>query len=399
MPSVCCCFHVHQPPRLRRYRYFDIGVSADYADAEADRRRLEAVATRVYRPANRLLLDRIRAHGGAFRVAFSVSGPALDRFEADQPAVLAGFRQLAETGAVEFLGETDAHSLAFLFSPDEFRDQVRRHRRRIRRLFGRAPTAFRHTGLIYRNDLAPALEAEGYRTILAEGADHLLGWRRPGLVYQPSGCPRLALLLRHYRLSEDIARRFEDHGRKPFPLAAGMFAAWVHEAGSGDGIVNLFMDYETFGDRHTADSGIFEFLRALPAEILRRGDFRFCTPSEAARAHAPVAPLDVPTCVSAGDVERDLSPWLANDLQQDALHALYALEGRVRATRRPEARRLWRWLQAADHFAAMGTKGLAPGSEPRYASAPASPYEVYIAYMNAVADLGRRLETRGAKRR
>ncbi len=392
MPSICFYFQVHQPFRLRNYTYFDIGNSHDYEDETSNRAILNKVAAKCYLPANQVLLKLLHEHKGAFRIAYSLSGMALDQFERYHPEVLDSFKRMADTGCVEFIDETYYHSLAFLYSRTEFRDQVQLHRRRIQALFGQTPTTFRNTELIYNNDLAKEVEQLGYETILAEGADRVLGWRSPNFVYQPAGCLKLRLLLKNYRLSDDIAFRFSNRDWPEYPLTAEKFAQWVHQINAAGEVVNLFMDFETFGEHQWQDTGIFEFLKLIPRTILSHPDFRFQTPAEAARQYAPVAPLDVPQFVSWADVERDLTAWIGNDLQHDAIRTLYDLEKRVRAVKDPKVLHAWRQLQTSDHFYYMCTKWFADGDVHKYFNPYPSPYDAYINYMNVLSDFSRRLD-------
>jgi alpha-amylase len=392
MPSVCFYFQVHQPLRLRPYTFFDIGHNHFYEHQEENRAILAKVADKCYLPTNRLLRELLRTYEGRFRVAFCISGVALEQFERYQPDVLASFKALAETGCVEFLNETYYHSLAFLFSVPEFKQQVQLHHRKIRELFGWNAKTFRNTELIYNNDLARTVGEMGYTTILAEGADHVLGWRSPNFVYQPAGCPRLRLLLKNYRLSDDIAFRFSNRAWNEFPLTADKFAGWVHQmAGAGESL-HLFMDYETFGEHQWEYSGIFEFLKALPPEIFKHPDFAFETPAETAYRHQPVAQLDIPQFVSWADIERDITAWMGNDMQRDALQAVYALEARVKRKRHPDLLRAWRALQTSDHFYYMCTKWFADGDVHKYFNPYKSPYDAYINYMNILTDFSQHLD-------
>lgn len=395
MPSICFYFQVHQPFRLRNYSYFDIGETHDYEDESANREILEKVARKCYLPANKILLGLLREHKGAFRIAYSISGVALDQFERYNPDVLDSFKRLADTGCVEFLDETYYHSLAFLYSRTEFREQVRKHRDRVRALFGQTPTAFRNTELIYSNELAQEVERLGYTAILAEGADRILGWRSPNFVYQPAGCLKLRLLLKNYRLSDDIAFRFSNREWSEYPLTAEKFATWVHQINAAGEVVNLFMDYETFGEHQWHDTGIFDFLKIIPATILTHPDFRFQTPTEAARQYTPVAQLDVPQYVSWADVERDLTAWLGNDMQNDAIRTVYDLEKRVRGLKDPKLLHAWRQLQTSDHFYYMCTKWFADGDVHKYFNPYPSPYDAYINFMNVITDFARRIEAPG----
>lgn len=386
MPSICFYFQVHQPYRIRRYTVFDLGQNSFYENDDLNCDTLLKVARTSYLPMNDLLLKLFRRHGCAFKVGFSISGTALDQFEQYAPEVIDSFKALSETGCVEFLGETYGHSLAFLYSPEEFARQVEQHAARIKDLFGQTPRVFRNTELVYDNDLAKAVEDMGYTAILAEGADHILGWRSPNFVYQPSNCPKLRLLLRNYGLSDDVAFRFGDHSWQEWPLTADTFAEWCHAVNGTGETINLFMDYETFGEHHHADTGIFQFMEALPRAVLAHPDFDFRTPGEVAADCPPVAKIDVPQFMSWADAERDLTAWLGNDMQKDAIHALYALEDKVKATDSTDLLKTWRRLQTSDHFYYMCTKWFADGDVHRHFNPFGTPYDAYITYMNVLAD-------------
>jgi len=394
MPSVCLYFQVHQPCRLRRYSFFDVGQVHDYEDETENRRILDRVAEKCYLPAGALLLQLIEQYGGAFRVAFSLSGVLLDQMERRRPDVLESFQRLAATGCVEFLNETDSHSLAFLFSQREFRAQVLRHRERIRSLFGQEGRSFRHTELIYSDALAAAVEKMGYRTILAEGTEKILGRLSPNLVYRPAGCKKLKLLLRNYRLSDDVAFRFSDRNWADYPLTAAKYAHWLHRIRREEAVVNLFMDYETFGEHQWRETGIFAFLEALPGEILRHPDFRFQTPAEAAAAHEATREIACPGFISWADEERDTTAWLGNAMQQDAAGKLYALEADIRSRKDEGLLAIWRMLQTSDHLYYMCTKWFSDGDVHRYFNPYESPYEAYINYMNIIDDLSQRVQRR-----
>jgi len=395
MSVVCLYFQVHQPRRLRPYSFFDINHVKIYEDAKANRLLLNKVAQKCYLPANRILLKQIRRHGGAFRLAFSLTGVLLEQLEKDRLDVLDSFKELADTGCVEFLNETYCHSLAFLFSRQEFKQQVLRHKRKIKSLFGQTPTTFRHTELIYDNDLAHVIEKMGYRAILAEGTERILNGRTPDRVYQPAGCQALKLLLRNYRLSDDIAFRFSDRSSPEYPLTAQTFAERIHRIDADQAVVNLFMDYETFGEHHWADSGIFKFLESFPTEILKHPRFRFQTPGEAAASHDPVAALNAPDTLSWADQERDLTAWLGSAMQKDAIHTLYKLEAGARR-RGGQCLQTWRMLQTSDHFYYMCTKWSADGDVHRYFNPYPSPYDAYINFMNILDDFSRRLKLKSS---
>ena len=307
MVSVCFYFQVHQPMRLRKYSVFDIGNNSDYFDEYKNKAIIEKVANKCYLPTNRILLSLIKKHKGKFKVSFSISGVALEQFEKYAPEVLYSFRELARTGCVEFLNETYYHSLAFLFDKEEFKEQVMMHRQKIKDLFGQEAKAFRNTELIYNNELANFVQGLGYKVILAEGADYILGWRSPNFVYTPKTAEKMRLLLKNYRLSDDVAFRFSNKGWVEHPLTVDKYAKWISATNGNGYVVNLFMDYETFGEHQWEDTGIFKFLESLPAEILKHPDNNFVTVSEAAEKSSPVAELDIHNFMSWADIERDLS--------------------------------------------------------------------------------------------
>ena len=386
MASVCFYFQVHQPYRLRHYTIFD--TDTNYFDEHKNAQVCRKVAGKCYLPTNQLMLDLIRQHEGRFKIAYSITGVLLEQFKEYAPEVLASFQELAETGCVEFLGETYYHSLSFLFSPKEFAAQIDAHKKTIQELFGQTPRIFRNTELVYNNDLAATIERlGGFDAILAEGADHILGWRSPNFVYRPPNARNLKLLLKNYRLSDDIAFRFSNRGWREWPLRAEKFAQWVHAVNGNGYTVNLFVDYETFGEHQWEDTGIFEFLRQLPTEILQNPDNDFKTPSEVADAYQAADVVDVPHLVSWADTERDLSAWLGNPMQHNAIHELYNLESQVKAADDPDILDCWRKLQTSDHFYYMCTKWFADGDVHKYFNPYDSPYDSYINFMNVLDNL------------
>lgn len=385
---------------MRKYRIFDVGQNSSYFNDESgtsldNRAIINKVAGKCYLPANAVLLENIKNHP-EFKVSFSISGTALEQFEKFAPEVIDSFKALVDTGNVEILSETYYHSLSSIYNKEEFNRQVSLHRKKIRDLFGVTPSIFRNTELIYSNEIAKMAEEMGYKGILAEGADHVLGWRSPAFVYKPTGTDNIKLLLKHYRLSDDIAFRFSQRSWEGWPLTAPKFADWVSSHNGAGETINLFMDYETFGEHQWEDTGIFDFLRHLPAEILRNPDNHFATPSEVVDRYEAKSDLDVPYYVSWADTERDLSAWLSNDLQKEAIEAIYALGEEIVHIDDPELLEDWRKLQTSDHFYYMCTKFWNDGDVHKYFSPYESPYEAFIAYMNVVQDMRLRLE--GAKK-
>jgi len=389
MASVCLYFQVHQPYRLRRYSVFD--TDQHYYDDHKNAEMLRKVSQRCYLPSNKMLLETIRKHDGKFKVAFSLSGMVMEQLERFEPEVLESFVQLAQTGCVEFLSETYHHSLAFLYSRDEFRAQVDLHRAKIKNLFNQEPRIFRNTELIYNNDLAHFVAHMGYDGCLAEGADQVLGFRSPNYVYKPPGT-KLKLLLKNYRLSDDIAFRFSNRAWEQWPLNAEKFAKWVNQINGHGFLCNLFMDYETFGEHQWAETGIFDFMRQLPGEILKlSSENRFVTPSEAIDAYEPAGEVDVPHMISWADSERDLSAWLGNAMQSNALHEVYKLEGPLKEKGDLDLLEDWRRLTTSDHYYYMCTKYWADGDVHKYFSPYESPYDSYINFMNVLDNVQARL--------
>ena len=383
MKTVCFYFQVHQPWRLKTYRFFNMGNDHNYLDDFTNRAIMQKVARECYLPMNALLLSLIEEHKGAFKVSFSITGSAVEQFKAYAPEVLESFKRLADTGCVEFLGETYSHSLSSLYSADEFKNEVKLHTAMLKEEFGVKPTAFRNTELIYSDDIAKMVEGMGFKTMLAEGAKHILGWKSPNFVYTDAVDNKLRLLLRNYKLSDDIAFRFSNEGWEEWPLSADKYADWV--ASENGDVVNLFMDYETFGEHQKAATGIFDFMKALPAALLSRG-VEFATVSDAAKKLQPVAVLHCPYAMSWADEERDVTAWLGNDLQNEAFSKLYALAPRIKKAKNKDFEYVWHFMQNSDHFYYMATKWFSDGDVHSYFNPYGSAYEAFINYMNVLAD-------------
>jgi alpha-amylase len=380
--------------RLRTYRFFDIGVYHNYYDDYQNRFILRRIADKSYIPMNKLLLSLIKEYGPAFRVSFSISGTAMEQMKMYAPDVLQSFRKLADTGNVEFLSETYSHSLSSLKSKEEFISQVNRHREMVRELFKQEPTTFRNTELIYSDGIGEMVSEMGFRTMLTEGAKHILGWKSPNFMYCNALNPKLKILLRNYQLSDDIAFRFSEKGWSEWPLTAEKFVNWLNAVDPKHEVVNLFMDYETFGEHQWRETGIFEFMKALPARVFSHSEFSFNTPAELNDKLQPVSAIHVQDPISWADEERDLTAWLGNDLQDDAYDNLYDMEELVRQSTDPEIRKDWGFLQASDHFYYMCTKWFSDGDVHKYFNPYGSPYEAYINYMNVISDFRLRLEKR-----
>ena len=385
--SICLYFQVHQPNRLRLYRFFDIGKDSHYYDDFANRTILRRVAQRCYLPANELLLDLINSHKGQFKVAFSISGSVLEQFDRYAPEVIDSFRKLAGTGCVEFLAETYYHSLASIGAPADFKRQVEKHKETIEHYFGVTPKSFRNTELVYSDEIGSMVYDMGFKTMLTEGAKHVLGWKSPNYVYSGALAPKLKLLLRNYTLSDDIAFRFSDKNWQDWPLTGDKFLGWIKASAQNDEIVNLFMDYETFGEHQKSQSGIFDFLRYFPEVVIKDGEFEFVTPEQAGKKHKAVASLDVPDPISWADEERDITAWLGNELQSDAFKKLYNVTEKLSLL--SESNDLWSdfgHLQESDHFYYMCTKFFSDGAVHKYFNPYDTPYEAFINYMNVLSD-------------
>ena len=390
--TLCFYFQIHQPVRLRRYRFFDIGKRHDYFDEYVNRSTIRRVAERCYLPMNHLIMDLSKRYGTNFKVSFSISGSALEQFALHAPEVIESFKELAKTGSVEFLAETYAHSLASLSDTDEFERQVQRHAAKMEELFGQKPVTLRNSSLIYSDQIGERVAAMGFESMLTDGAKHVLGWKSPNFVYTNVMNPRLKLLLKNSRLSDDLTLRFSDHSWHEWPLTADKYARWLKDSTQDSEIVNLFMNYETFGENQLAETGIFEFMRSLPEYIFSTTDFEFLTPSEAVKKHQPVAPLHVPYPISWADEEKDITGWLGNELQNEAFEELFKIQPKVEALNDPELNEDYSRLQASDHFYYMRTKLFSDNDYHRYVSPYETPYEAFINYMNVLSDFVARVE-------
>ena len=395
MRTICFYFQVHQPFRLKPYRFFDIGEDHFYWDDFLNRNVIRKAAQRCYLPMNDLLMQLIHQYKGKFKVAFSISGTFLDQMEAYAPEVLHSFQRLVATGQVELLNETYTHSLAALKSEEEFNSLVKKHQERIKELFnGYTPKVFRNTELIYSDHIGEMVSKLGYKGILTEGAKHILGWKSPNYIYSNAKDPSLKVLLKNFRLSDDIAFRFSNKTWADYPLTTDKFVAWLNAIPKEEQVVNLFMDYETFGEHQWADTGIFEFMKHLPEAIFRHSNFGFSTPSEIVDQVESVGKIHVPIPISWADEERDLTAWLGNDLQDEAFDRLYEMESQVKSIDDPEIQRDWEYLQTSDHFYYMCTKFFSDGSVHQYFSPYDTPYDAFINYMNVLSDFMLRVKAK-----
>jgi len=386
MKSLCLYFQIHQPFRLRTYRFFDIGADHYYYDDYTNKHIARRIANQCYLPANLVLQNLIKEYGAACRVTFSISGTALEQFRMYAPEVIESFRKLAKTGNVEFLAETYSHSLASVVNPEEFKRQVKEHSEAIQELFGVKPVTFRNTELIYSNDIAGMVLDLGFQTMLTEGAKQVLGWKSPNYLYCSASHERLKLLLRNYQLSDDIAFRFSQKDWSDWPLTADKFMGWLSVIDKKQEIVNLFMDYETFGEHQKADTGIFEFMHAFIAKVIQSGKWKLMTPAEASRELQPIAGLNVPHAISWADAERDLTAWKGNDLQDEAIETLYSVSHVLSQCDDKDLLRDWHYLQASDHFYYMCTKWFSDGAVHHYFNPYSTPYEAFLNYMNVLSD-------------
>lgn len=391
MKAICLYFQIHQPNRLKTYRFFDIGNDHYYYDDFANDDIITRIAHRSYLPANETLLEMIQTYGKKFKVAFSISGVALEQLEQYVPEFIDSMKELAETGCVEFLSETYAHSLASLYDPDEFVAQVKAHDEKIFQLFGVRPTVFRNTELIYNDDIAAMVHSMGFKAMITDGAKHILGWKSPNYLYNAASAPKLRLLLKNSKLSDDIAFRFSDGNWPAYPLTADKFINWIAALPQEEQLVNLFMNYETLGELQPRESGIFEFLRALP-RFAQESDINFWTPSEVASKLKPVDILTVTHPISWADEARDTSAWLGNGLQQEAVEKLYSIGERVRLCQDRRIKQDWYYLQASDHFFYMATKHSSDGRIHSLYSPYESPYMAFTNYMNVLSDFMTRVE-------
>jgi len=379
-------FQVHQPHRLRQYRFFDIGKDSHYYDEFANKTILRRVSDSCYLPANQVIYDLIKESKGAFKITFSLSGSVIDQFERYAPEVIDSFKKLSETNCVEFLSETYNHSLASLVSPAEFKAQVMKHSKKIESLFGKKPVVFRNTELIYSDEIGAMVADMKYKAMLTEGAKHILGWKSPNYVYTNAINPQLKLLLRNFNLSDDIAFRFSERSWSNWPLTADKYVTWIANTLQKDEVINIFMDYETIGEHQKASTGIFQFIKIFPKALLSQTDIKFCTPSEICKKHQPVAPLNVPFPVSWADEERDTTAWLGNELQNEAFTKLYSVEKQVLRSKDADLIDDFRKLQESDHFYYMCTKFFSDGIVHGYFNPYESPYEAFINYMNILSD-------------
>ena len=391
--SICIYFQIHHPERLRKYQFFDIGKKHNYFDNYANRSELEDLAENCYLPANALLLDLIKKYEGKFKVAFSISGSAIDQLEMHTPEVIRSFQELAQTGQVEFLAETYSHSLASLSEDtDEFELQVKRHSTAIKELFGKKPVTFRNTSLIYSDKIGKRVADLGFKTMLTDGAKHVLGWKSPNFVYKNALDENLNLLLKNSKLSDDIAIRFSDKNWSEYPLTSEKYVDWVSHSLQDTEVLNLFMNYEVIGHYNRAESGIFDFLKYFIQQIAENPNYQFLLPKEVTKKYTAKDILPVPYPISWTDEERDITSWLGNELQKEAFTELFKIQPLVKKKKNAELNEDYSRLQASEHFYFMRTKLFSGADYHKYILPYESPYEAFINYMNVLSDFIERVK-------
>ena len=392
MTSICMYFEVHQPMRLNRFSVFNIGNNAatsNYFNNKLNHEIFEKVAKKCYLPTNNLLLNLINEFDGKFRISFSLTGTFVEYCERFMPSVIDSFKKLFATGAVDMIEETYFHSLSGLYDDlDEFEEQIMMHRQMIKRLFNYEPKVFRNTEAIYDNRIAKKIGEMGYKGIITEGTEKILGWRSPNYLYRPINSD-IKVLLRNYSLSDDIGFRFSSRHWPGFPLTADKYARWMSRC-EGD-LINLFIDYETFGEHQWTETGIFDFLGHLPNEALKHEQLDFVTVSEAVDRYQPVGEIDVPWAISWADADRDVSTWLGNDMQFACFNELKDIGKKLKKRGDEELLNVWRRLQTSDHLYYVSTKGLEDGDVHAYFSHYDGPYDGFINYMNVLQDLKQKI--------
>lgn len=384
MRNICMCFQLHAPYRLKRYRFFEIGQDHYYYDDYQTENRIQQLAQQSYLPANRTILDMIRSSNGKFKCAYAISGITLELLEQYAPEVIDSFRELAQTGSVEFLAEPYAHSLSSIFDINEFEKQLKLHADRIEQLFGQKPTTLCNSELIYSDELGDIAYKMGYHVQMIPGAKHMLGWKSPNYMYSNVFNHKAKLLVRNPKLSDDISFRFNDHSWQDYPLDAEKFIRWISSIPAEEPIVNLWMGYETFGIRQQAYTGIFDFLKSLPYFAMEQ-KMGFVTPAEAGKKLTAVDTLSTNSAISWSGETKNLSVWTGNDLQQEALNKLYSVGERVRLCTDKALQQDWLALQSVDHFRYMShTDAFDTNYE--------SPYEAFMNYMNVLSDFLQRVD-------
>ena len=391
MKSVCFYFTIHQPYRLKRYRFFDIGNDHYYYDDFADDDIITRLANTSYIPMADTLLDMIKKTNGGFKCSICISGTAIEQLQMYVPEFIDKLRQLADTGCVEFLSGTYAHSLASLEDPEEFLREVKMHDDLIQSLFGKRPTVFANTELIYDDDIALLIKSMGFNTAVTDGAKHILGWKSPNYVYSAATAPDLKLLLTNDKLAEDISRNFNNPEWDEYPLTADKYIRWIASLPEEEQVINLYLSMDTFGSFLPGYTGIFDFMKALPA-FGKESGVEFTTPSDVVAKLKPVGELSIPYPISDIDEARDVSAWKGNELQREALNKLYGVAERVNMCSDRRLKQDWEYLQSSDHFYYMSTKNMADGADHAAFSPYDSPFAAFTNYMNVLADFLVRVE-------
>lgn len=392
MRSICLCFQIHQPVRLKKYTFFDIGKSDYYHDDSKNETVIKRVSENCYMQANKKILHLINKSKGRFKVSYSISGTAIDQFNRYAPEVVQSFKELASTGSVEFLAQTYSNSLSFLKSKHHFVTQVESHASAIESLFGQKPGVFSNTGLIYSDEIGTTVSAMGYKAALCGSPSHILQWRSPNYVYSNPANPSLAVLLKNQQLSDDIALRFSNKNWIGWPLTSQKYVSWLNKTSKEENIINLFMDYETFGEYHRTDSGIFDFLDTFSSVVFTRSDFQFMNPTDVVNHYRPVSVIHVPYSQAWGDNQWNLSACLGNELQQEAFEQLCALSRMIDHCTCPKLIKDWQYLQSSDHFYYMNTNALSGAEIKAVNNHYPSSYDAFINYMNVLSDFTIRLK-------
>jgi len=392
MKSICFCFEVHQPFRFKKYRFFDIGNDHYYYDDYTNETLMHNSAELSYIPANKVLLELIKKYKGTFKVSFSITGTAIEQFNLYAPEVLDSFRKLAKTGQVEFLSETNSHSLASVKDEALFAEQIKKHDELIKKYFDVSPVIFKNTELIYNDRIGKIVADLGFKGMITEGAKHILGWKSPDFLYCNVINPRLKILLRNVALSDDLSYRFSNKSWNKYPLTAEKFVDWMNADDKSE-IINLFINYESLGRRQPASSGIFDFFKKLPEVVINSGKLKFATPSEVVDEYQPVSSVHVPNTISWADEEKDMAAWLGNEMQEESFNKLYALSEKMKMVKDKDMIRDWNYLQTSDHFYYMCTKVFSDGEVHDSFNPYESPYEAFINYMNVLNDFTLRLDT------
>jgi len=394
--GIVLYLHVHQPMRVRQYSVFDTSVNHNYFDAgefDSDRNNeliFHKVADKSYRPMN-ALLEKLLAEHPEFNFSISITGTFIEQAEKWAPDVIESFKRLVDTGRVEIVAETYHHSLAFFYSRSEFERQVELHKQKVQDVFGVQTNVFRNTELAYNDELAQWADGYGFKGIISEGWDKVLGWKSPNYVYRPYGTENIRLLMKNYRLSDDLAFRFGNKAWPEWPLTVDKYNEWMKASSEVGPLINLFMDYETFGEHQWEDTGIFSFVEEFVGKWLESDDNTFYTVTDAINSSEPVDEISMPETVTWADTERDLSAWLGNNMQQEALRHLYALEHDILLSKDEQLIADWRHLQTSDHAYYMCTKWFTDGDVHAYFSPYDSPYDAFLYYLNVIRDVRWRL--------